>query len=217
MRVSKYLSSMSTFRKTSAAFSAMRELCIQVRTERFQEARGASVRQKTLLKQVYSRLRMYYLYKKSKHMKACKAMQLRYANLSQKCFSIIKFYSQHHMLKRLVEGEALRQRENQMKAGSLLQVFKVGLYWAGIKGRFRSSSSLATSSSYAQSSAERRIYLAMKYGNRWRSKVQIRKQQRAGLSGQGQTSQNLQTNEEMPEHQDKKIRQLLGLYDKNTL
>jgi hypothetical protein len=42
------------------------------------------------------------------------------------------------------------------------------MYWAKIKGRFRGGTN---------SGAERRIYLAIKYGNLWRTKVIIKKLQ----------------------------------------
>ena len=43
-------------------------------------------------------------------------------------------------------------------------MMKVGMYWANVKGRFRQNSA-----------AERRIYLAIKYGNRWRTKLILKK------------------------------------------
>ena len=48
----------------------------------------------------------------------------------------------------------------------MLKIVEVGLYWAKIKGRFRSNN--------ASSGAERRIYLAIKYGNIWRTRVIMR-------------------------------------------
>ena len=55
----------------------MRELCILLKTEKFQEQRVASVRSSTILKQVYSRLKMYRLYRLSKKIKMAKAMDFR--------------------------------------------------------------------------------------------------------------------------------------------
>ena len=42
------------------------------------------------------------------------------------------------------------------------------MYWANIKGRFQGSSERGAT-------PNRRIYLAMKYGNLWLSKVQLKK------------------------------------------
>ena len=51
-------------------------------------------------------------------------------------------------------------------AGALLKITQVGMYWANIKGRFKTGQ---------KSAAERRIYLAMKYGNLWRARVMVNK------------------------------------------
>ena len=50
----------------------------------------------------------------------------------------------------------------------LAKIVEVGIYWAKVKGRFRSNT-------LSSSGAEKRIYLAIKYGNIWRTKVLIRK------------------------------------------
>tara|TARA_B110000285_G_C15060480_1_gene582088 strand:+ start:786 stop:983 length:198 start_codon:yes stop_codon:yes gene_type:complete len=47
-----------------------------------------------------------------------------------------------------------------------MKITGVGMYWAQIKGRFRGSKF---------STAERRIFLAMKYGNLWKAKAQLKK------------------------------------------
>ena len=48
----------------------------------------------------------------------------------------------------------------------LLKVVQVGMYWASIKGRW---------SSQKTTNAQRRIYLAVKYGNRWLNFIQKNK------------------------------------------
>jgi len=43
------------------------------------------------------------------------------------------------------------------------------MYWAAIKGRWANDSSGGS-----RSGAQRRIYLAVKYGNRWLNKIKIK-------------------------------------------
>lgn len=87
----------------------------------------------------------------------------RHASLS---FTLLKFYAQARAFKKMQERKAFVDRENKIKNLALIKMTGVGMYWAQIKGRFRGSKS---------SAAERRIYLAMKYGNIWRAKAQIKK------------------------------------------
>ena len=54
----------------------------------------------------------------------------------------------------------------------MLKITQVGMYWANIKGRFKTGQ---------KSAAERRIYLAIKYGNLWRARVQVKKMMGGGI------------------------------------
>jgi hypothetical protein len=56
------------------------------------------------------------------------------------------------------------EARNPLIRNSCFKVFEVGMYWANIKGRFQGNSERG-------STPKRRIYLAMKYGNIWLSKV----------------------------------------------
>ena len=68
---------------------------------------------------------------------------------------------------RMALKRAYLSRRKLLVTTPLIQMLKVGLYWAQIKGRVHSSSSAFSKYS--------RTYLSMKYGYRWLNKVKLRK------------------------------------------
>ena len=112
-----------------------------------------------------------------------KALQFERFRKVNLCFSLLKFYSEHRRMKQSLYSRAMisrgqkkgcvfrSQEELEVQKG-LVRIVQVGMYWASVKGRFGNGSVASTAS---RSGAQRRIYLAVKYGNRWLNQVKLRK------------------------------------------
>lgn len=77
---------------------------------------------------------------------------------------------QNSIINRSQRKGCIRRTQDELeKQKGLIKITEVGMYWAAIKGRWANDSSEGS-----RSGAQRRIYLAVKYGNRWLNKIKIK-------------------------------------------
>lgn len=186
-RVSKYLIAKNRHVLITRYFETMKERAIAIQSETFQLRQVDSHRVRTLLVKSFSTLKNFTIYKAYKKQNLQKALQFERFRKINLCFSLLKFYSEHRRMKQSLYSRALMAR-NQKKGcvfrsqeelevqKGLVGVMQVGMYWAGVKGRFGHGSTPANAS---RSGAQRRIYLAVKYGNRWLNHVKLKKCEKA--------------------------------------
>ena len=170
-RVEKYLGQVKRYQLVQKYFTRYRETFIERQTVKLRDHQIQFHYRQRLMEGALRMLRYYAYYKYEKRAKEERAAAFAVNYKAVKTLRVLQFYTQYKVQKKQTELEVFNLHRRKKLQKSLVKVIQVGLYWAKVKGRFRTGAS--------SSGAERRIYLAIKYGNLWRTKVLIAKIRRA--------------------------------------
>lgn len=110
-----------------------------------------------------------------------------------KALRMLVFYAGYKSQKTERMRQACLDHKRAIVNQALMKIVQVGMYWSQVKGRYPKEK--------LSNGAEKRIYLAIKYGNMWRSKVLIRKIRRSISKAKQPIKTRIQTNDQLNRQQ----------------